>query len=105
VTVTRARDDPAVMNYIEAVLQQIARGWPVVVKQTVRSKTVTITLQLPAGKRGGPIGTPDDQKVDTIKGWLEVRGQMNQEVYAQSRGVAPSTLRRWIRELRTKGKL
>jgi hypothetical protein len=77
----------------------------VVVKLTVQSETVTITLQLPAGKRGGPVGTPENQKVDTVKGWLEVRGQMNQELYAQSRGVAPSTLRRWTRELRVKGKL
>jgi len=105
VTVTRARDDPAVMNLIEAVLRQIAQGWPVVVMKTAQPETITVSLQPPVGKRGGPASTPEDQKIEIVKGWLEVRGRMNQEVYAHSRGVAASTLRRWMHELREAGKL
>ncbi len=103
--VTQVYDDPVVMSYLEAVLGEIARGQPVVVMRTARSETVTVALQLPVGKRGGPAGTPEDQKMEIVKGWLEVRGRMNQEVYAHSRGVASSTLRRWMRELREASKL
>ncbi len=105
VMVTWVHDDPAVMNYLKAVLEEIAQGRPVVVMRTARPETVTIAVQLPVGKRGGPAGTPEDQKMEIVKGWLEVRGRMNQEVYARSRGVASSTLRRWMQELREASKL
>jgi len=56
-------------------------------------------------KRGGPIATPEDQKLEIVRGWLEVKGKMRQEDYAATRGVSVSTLRRWERELRQQKKL
>lgn len=95
VTVIGTCTNPAVIEFLEAVLGEMGQRWPQVVIRRVEATK----------KRGGPIGTPEDQRIKIVRGWLRVQGRMNQEIYANSQGIAPSTLRRWQRELGDKGKL
>lgn len=104
VTVTRTCDKPEIVRYADRVLEalsQVSPGFTIKRETNAPGPTISSTTR----RRGGPAGTPEDKKIAIIKGWLKVRGGMNQETYAQSRGVAPSTLRRWMRQLREQGKL
>lgn len=56
-------------------------------------------------RKGGPEPTPDEQKLQVVLGWEEVRGREPQESYCNRVGVAPSTLRSWKQKLRAEGKL
>ncbi len=56
-------------------------------------------------RRGGPIATPEDQMIEIVNGWLKAQGEETQECYCSRKGIAPSTLRNWVRQLRAKGKL
>lgn len=105
VTIAYANDDRAIMDDVEAVVSKIVKAWPLAVVRIARSETETVSLCPTANKRGGPAGTPENQKQWIVRGWLEVQGRMNQEVYANSKGISSSTLRRWMRELRANGKL
>lgn len=105
VTVTHADDDPLLMSCTDLILREIAECWPIVHVKISQSSTEERTQDRAHSKRGGPIGTPVSQRLEIVRGWLAIQGQINQEVYAQSRGVAASTLRRWMRELRAEGKL
>ncbi len=105
VTVNRDCHDPAIMAYAEALFTEIVRLWPGHVVWHVESERSLGSTPSTKQRRGGPAGTPQDQRIQIVRGWFNVRGQVNQEIYAQSQGVAPSTLRRWIRQLRDEGKL
>ena len=105
VTVTQTGDDPLLTSCIDIMLKAIAKCWPTVQVRIGQSSTEQPTQYHAHGKRGGPIGTPEPRRLEIVRGWLAAQGQMNQEVYAQSRGVATSTLRRWMHELRAVGKL
>ncbi len=105
VMVTHANDDPLFMSRIDRMMREMVECWPIVHVKISPSSTEELTPDHAHGKRGGPIGTPDSQRFEIVRGWLAIQGRMNQEVYAQSRGVAASTLRRWMRELRAEGKL
>lgn len=105
VTVTRTCDNPVVIDSEEELLKEIVRLWPQAVIRRAQPKTLPAASSPPGGKRGGPAGTPENQRVKIVKGWLRVQGRVNQEVYAYSQGIAPSTLRRWKRQLGEEGKL
>jgi hypothetical protein len=95
VTVTRTCNTPDATASEEALLAEIFRVWP---------QAVTLSAEAPA-RRGGPAATPEDRRLQIVRGWLGVQGRMNQEVYAGSRGIAVSTLRRWMRQLQEDRKL
>jgi hypothetical protein len=78
----------------QALLAEIQRIWP-----------EAHTRHAPPARRGGPAGTPEDQRLQIVRGWLDVQGRMNQEVYAGSQGIAVSTLRRWMRAFQEAHKL
>lgn len=105
VIVTRTCDNPEVIDLEEAVLRTLALLWPGVVIRRGSYESQTVTPEMIRRKRGGPAGTPADQKMKIVRGWLRVQGRVNQEIYARGQGVAPSTLRRWMRQLRHEGKL
>ncbi len=105
VTVSRACDEPEIVAYVEALRAEIVRLWPGAVVWGGESEYGLVSWESPKSQRGGPVGTPEDQRLRIVRGWFDVRGQVNQEIYAQNQGIAPSTLRRWIRELRDEGKL
>lgn len=56
-------------------------------------------------RRGGPIPTPEEEKLTTVRKWLTVKGSVNQEAFALSEGITPQTLRKWKKELENKGKI
>ena len=56
-----------------------------------------------ARRKGGPVATPDEQKLQIVLGWEKVRGRMTQATYCARVPIDSSTLRRWINELRGKG--
>lgn len=56
-------------------------------------------------RRCGPLPTPEEDKVEIVTEWLTRQGRETQEDFCNRKGVATSTLRAWIRELRTKNKL
>lgn len=56
-------------------------------------------------RRGGPLPMPDSDKEKIVKEWLVAQGKETQENFCNRKGVATSTLRAWIRELRAKNKL
>jgi hypothetical protein len=89
----------------EALLKEIARLWPDAVIRREQPKALAAAYTPPGLKRGGPAGTPEAQRLQIVRGWLSVQGRMNQEVYASSQGIAASTLRRWLRQLRREHKL
>ncbi|HSD85641.1 MAG TPA: hypothetical protein VLG46_17395 [Anaerolineae bacterium] len=105
VVITAASADYTIRNEVEAVVSKIAEAWPLAVVRIVRAETEAVELCPTAGKRGGPVGTPESQKQWIVKGWLKVQGRISQQAYAHSHGVSCSTLRRWTRELRMNGKL
>jgi hypothetical protein len=104
VTVRRSCSDPLVVEVFETVLHEISQRWP--------GATVT-WIELPAPhlvskpetRRGGPAGTPREQRRAIVAGWLRAQGRVNQEVYARSKGVSTATLRRWMANLREQGQL
>jgi hypothetical protein len=53
-------------------------------------------------RKGGPVPTPDHQKQALIQGWLAVQGHMSQVAYCDSKGISPSTLRKWMRDNKIK---
>ena len=77
----------------------------------VEEQGVKTTQALPEAKpveplrRGGPLPTPDADKEKIVKEWMEVQGKETQEDFSRRKGVATSTLRAWIRDLRAKKKL
>jgi hypothetical protein len=94
-------DEPRVVELLEHLLAVIMDIWP-------QARVTAVSMQETAGdgaRRGGPCGTPKSQRQEVVEGWLRLRGRMNQEVYAQGRGISPATLRRWMRELRDADKL
>jgi hypothetical protein len=103
-SVTRTCDKPEIVGLAEALVNELVRLSPGIVITRGPMETKTVTSKS-IGRRGGPIATPEDQKLKVVKGWLRAQGRLNQEIYAQSRGIAPSTLRRWIHQLRQAGKL
>jgi hypothetical protein len=90
VSVLRSCDNPIVLDLVEFTLSQLRAHSPNV---NVRH------FLTPKRKRGGPIGTPEAQKLRIARGWLKVQGRMNQEAFARGEGISPATLRRWLREL------
>jgi hypothetical protein len=56
-------------------------------------------------RKGGPLGTPEEEKIAYVTGWENVQGNETQEAYCSRKGISPSTLRRWKRELISEGKL
>lgn len=105
VIVTRTCDTPVAIDAEEALLKAIVRLWPEAVVRREPPKALAAAYTPPGTKRGGPIGTPDHQRLQIVRGWLRMQGQMNQEIYASSQGIAASTLRRWLRQLREEDKL
>ncbi len=55
-------------------------------------------------RRGGPLGTPEEKKLEIVREWHEVQGDTSQEIFCNSRGISSSTLRRWEKELKAQGK-
>ncbi len=101
-----AYDLATLLHDFEMELRAFFQLWPEVrVSRNFAARDLILTPYYDSKKRGGPMGTPEDQKTKIVKGWQQVQGRMNQEVYASSQGIACSTLRRWIRELRQLGKL
>jgi hypothetical protein len=105
VTVTRTCDTPVAIDSEEALLKEIVRLWPEAVIRREQPKALAAAYTPPSIKRGGPAGTPEHQRIQIVRGWLRVQGRMNQEIYASGQGIAASTLRRWLRQLREEGKL
>lgn len=56
-------------------------------------------------RRGGPLPTPEEDKLKIVMEWLTRQGKETQEDFCNRKGVATSTLRAWIRELRAQNKL
>ena len=56
-------------------------------------------------RRGGPVPTPEADKLRIVQGWQKAQEKQTQEAYAQLNGISPSTLRKWKRELEAEGKL
>jgi len=56
-------------------------------------------------RRGGPLPTPEEDKVKIVMEWLTRQGRETQEDFCNRKCVATSTLRAWIRELRAQNKL
>jgi len=56
-------------------------------------------------RRGGPLPTPEEDKMKIVTEWLTRQGKETQEDFCNRKGVATSTLRAWIRELRAQNKL
>jgi hypothetical protein len=56
-------------------------------------------------RRGGPIPTPESEKIRIVQGWHQVKDNVNQEAYAQGQWITPRTLREWEKELEEQGKL
>lgn len=74
-------------QFIEAVMQ----NWP---------------YQSKLGKRlGGPIPTPEEERINIVKNWHKERGRVPQWSFCQRVGISTSTLRRWEKELERQGKL
>ncbi len=101
VTVARACNNPAVLKLADELLGQIARHPNV----TIKNIEPEVPLSALVGRRGGPAGMPENQRIEIVRGWFKVRGRIKEVDYAQSRGISPATLRRWIRELLQAGKL
>jgi len=105
VTVTRLCDSPIAVESVEVLLSEIARLWPAALIQREAPAALPTAASLPLSRRGGPVGTPEPQRLQIVQGWLTVQGRMNQEVYASTHGIAASTLRRWMRQLQAEDKL
>jgi hypothetical protein len=56
-------------------------------------------------RRGGPIPTPDRDKIKIVEGWLEAQGTILQDRYASTEGITAKTLRAWEKELEERGKI
>jgi hypothetical protein len=56
-------------------------------------------------RQGGPIPTPEQDRLDIVRRWQEKRGRMKQEVFASMHGISGRTLRRWEKDLKEQGKL
>jgi hypothetical protein len=54
---------------------------------------------------GGPLPTPELEKIKIVEGWLGRKGFTNQDDYARSQGVSARTLRQWKKELEEQGKI
>jgi len=105
VAVPRAGDRVAIDEYMGQVLDEIARRWPESVITRVPLETPAARSHPSGHKRGGPASTPERQRIEIVREWLDVQGRVNQEVYAQAHGISTATLRRWIHQLRQAGKL
>lgn len=105
VTVMRTCNEPETVEFVEAILQEMIRIAPHAIIKRGSPDSMIERPAIASHKRGGPAGTPEGQKMKIVRGWLEVRGRMNQEIYSYSQGVTSSTLRRWVRQLRETGKL
>lgn len=105
VTVTYA-GNPTLIYHLKELTRELAHHLPrVELSMIVKPANTLVTAALNSRKRGGPIGTPQDKKIKIVRGWQQLQGRMNQEIYAGSQGIAPSTLRRWTHELQEDGKL
>lgn len=102
VTVARSCNNPMTLELVDEILDEIFLRRPKVVVKNVEPDT---PLSAVSQKRGGPAGMPDEKRKEIIQGWFKVQGRMKQVQYANSRGISPATLRRWIREMRDTGKL
>jgi len=105
VTVIHRDGDPLLLRCVDRLVQEIARCRPLAPVKIDQPVSESAPPSRTNGRRGGPSGTPKTQQLEIVQGWLAIQGRMNQEVYAQSRGVAASTLRRWLRDFRVEGKL
>lgn len=102
VTVARSCNNPVILELVDEILNEIYLRRPkVVVKNAEPDAPLGPTSQ----KRGGPAGMPDEKRIEIVQGWFKVQGRMKQVLYANSQGISPATLRRWIREMRETGKL
>jgi hypothetical protein len=102
VTVARSCNNPVILELVDEILNEIYLRRPkVVVKNAEPDAPLGPTSQ----KRGGPAGMPDEKRIEIVQGWFKVQGRMKQALYANSQGISPATLRRWIREMRETGKL
>lgn len=102
VIVARACRDPHIIQLVAQMLDPIIRSQPAVIVQEV---DLEAPLDVTKRKRGGPVGMPEAKRLEIIAGWFKVQGRVKEVVYANSQGISPSTLRRWIHEFRQAGKL
>jgi hypothetical protein len=102
VLVARSCNNPAILELVDEILDEIFVRRPKVVVKNVEPKAPFNATSL---KRGGPVGMPDEKRKEIIQGWFKVRGRMKQVPYAKSQGISPATLRRWMREMRETGEL
>jgi hypothetical protein len=102
VTVARSCNDPVILELVDEILDEIFLRRPKVVVKTAEPDA---PLGATSEKRGGPAGMPDEKRIEIVQGWFKVQGRMKQALYANSQGISPATLRRWIREMRNTGKL
>jgi transposase-like protein len=86
------------VDTVETMLDSVRRAPNVVV-------TPFHPEELMRRHQGGPRAIADDQKLRIVRGWLQVQGRVNQEIYSQGHGISSATLRRWMRQLEQKGKL
>jgi hypothetical protein len=56
-------------------------------------------------RHGGPVPTPEAEKIRIVQGWCKVKGKINQEAYAQGQWITARTLREWEKELEEQGKI
>ncbi len=104
-SVTRTCNKPEIIELAEALVKELVRLSPGIVIKKALPESKPVIAEREGRRRGGPVPTPQDEKMKVVKGWLQVQGRVNQELYARRQGIAPSTLRRWIRQLRREGKL
>lgn len=104
VTITPTCDNADVMEYCRRLCEQTLLEWPDARIKMNKPLILNASGQ-DKGRRGGPIGTPTDEKLRIIRDWVRVQGRVNQEVYAGTHGISSATLRRWLREIRVDGKL
>lgn len=102
VTVMRGCNNRDVLKLVDQVLATIAANHPEIVIKEVEPDAPSSAW---ARRRGGPVGIPENQRMEIVKDWFKVQGRIRAVDYAQSRGISPATLRRWTRTLVDGGKL
>lgn len=102
VLVARSCNNPAILELVDEILDEIFVRRP---KVLVKNVEPGVPFSATSQKRGGPAGMPDEKRIEIVQGWFKVQGRMKQVLYANSQGISPATLRRWVREMREAGKL
>lgn len=108
VTASCELEEPQIVRIFERLIILICETWGVSVPAEFAIQLPT--QQLPTRiernlRRGGPLPTPDDVKLEYIRGWFEIQGKETQESYCSRNGISPSGLRYWMRKMKAEGKL